>query len=281
MFDYRFKVPKVTEVANLWFLTDQHLGNADCALSKIVKVRDQVLSDPQHSRGVLGGDCCDFVNFSDKRFDIRKIAEDFRPDLDNLALSVAKYFVEVYRPLAESKQLIGLVPGNHEETIRQRYHTDVGGYIAGALGIPYLQQVDMIRISVEDEERNFVVKGVLSHAEKGATTASGKLAACERMASHYDDIDFFAQAHTHEYLHRIMPRVCVRGRFGSPRREERRVVLFLTGGYLKTYGEGFSGYGAKKGYAPCELGSPRLKMVMERTSGPRGKSVDRKVLSGE
>jgi hypothetical protein len=35
---------------------------------------------------------------------------------------------------------------------------------------------------------------------------------------------------------------------------------------LKTYGPGVSGYGEKKGYRPCKLGSPRLQVRMLRTS---------------
>ena len=281
--DYRWHVPDVTEEASLWFLTDQHLGNSDCALGRIKETRDMVAADPTYSRGILGGDCCDFINFTDRRFDIRQIAADFIPNLDNLAKSVSDYFIKIYAPIKD--QLIGIIPGNHDETIRIKYHFDIAGYIAGVLGIPYLQQVDMLRLFVTDKQRSYEVQGVVSHAEKGSTTVGGKLAAVTRMAAMYDGIDFFAQAHTHEYLYHRMPRIKIAGRCGSGRRDEKRVMLFLTGGYLKTYGEGHSGYGAKKGYAPCELGSPRLKMHMDRTSvatGRRGgRSVDRVELSGE
>ena len=276
--DYVWKGPKVTEERSLWFLTDQHVGNTDSAIGHIKATRDIVGSDPQHYRGILGGDCCDFINFTDKRFDIRKIAPDFIPNLDNLAKSVADYFIALYAPI--KKQLIALQPGNHENTIRDRYHFDVGGYIAGTLGIPYIQQVDSIRLFMRDRSRSYLVEGVMSHAERGATTPTGKLSAALSMAAAYDNIDFFAQAHTHDYTVKPVLRIKTAGAPGHGYREEKRVMVFLTGGYLKTYGEGFSGYGARKGYAPCELGSPRLKMKLVRTSNDR-RSVDRVGLSGE
>ena len=276
--DYIWNGPPVTEERSLWLLSDEHLGSSDCALGHLKRTLQRIAEDKAHSRVVVIGDMVDIINVMDPRFDVRKIAADFVPNLDNLAKSVADYWLKIHEPIAD--QIIGVGTGNHEEKSRLRYSNDIANYIAMSLGVPYIQQIARARIFNRDNVHKLTVKGVLSHAEKGATTTGGKWAAVERMIGDHEDIDFFAQAHTHAYGVQSFIRNNVEGQPGHGRRAEKEVVAFLTGGYLKTYGEGYSGYGAKRGYAPCKLGTPRLKMRMVRTS-MRGKSVDYKEVSGE
>ena len=213
------------------------------------------------------GDCCDFVTYSDKRFDLRQIAEKYVPLLDDLPKRVADDFVQVYWPVRS--QIVCLIPGNHDETIRRKYHFDVAGYIAGSLGIPLLDTISQLRVRLRigeaGQDRSFVVKGILSHANKGATTLGGKMATTERIFDYFGDHDFIAQAHMHEYAVHEGRNLDVWGTFGHPKVYERARLLFLTGSYLKTYGPG-SSYGEIRAYRPCRLGSPRLGMRMHRTT---------------
>jgi hypothetical protein len=263
--DYEIKVKKITDWVSIWFFGDQHFGSSACAVGDMQETISQINADP-NAYVVYMGDFCDFINFTDKRFDPKHVAKELLPHLDDLPRKMADSFVEMTTSLTP-KTICG-IPGNHDEKIRLRYHFDVAGYICGRLGIPLLSVVSQLRIRVTDgKHHSYIVKGVLSHAEKGSVTVGGKLAASERMADYYGDHDFFAQAHTHEYLIFDGRNLDVGGDFKpgeSPRTVERTRLTFLTGGYLKTYAPGSAGYGERRGYRPCRLGSPRLEMRMKR-----------------
>jgi hypothetical protein len=263
--DYEIRVNKITDWVSVWFFGDQHYGSSACAVGEMKETAEKIVSDP-NSYVVLMGDFCDFVNFTDKRFDPKQVDPELLPHLDDLPRQTADRFVEMMRKLAP--RTICAIPGNHDEKIRLRYHFDVCAYICGRLDIPQLATVSQLRIRVTDgKTHSYMVKGVISHAEKGSVTVGGKLAASERMADYYGNHDFFAQAHTHEYLVFDGRNLDVAGKFKhkqSPRTVERPRLTLLTGGYLKTYAPGPGGYGERRGYRPCRLGSPRLEMRMKR-----------------
>lgn len=265
--DYEIQVEKITDWVSLWFFGDKHIGARACAMGEIIHTRDQIKNDP-NSYAVETGDFCDFVNYSDPRFDPTQVAIEFLPHLDKLAEKQAECYVALHRPIAD--KMVCAIPGNHDDKIRVKYHFDVAGYICGALSVPLLSAVAQLRLRVTDgRDHSYMVKGAISHSEKAAVTATGKLAAAERMADFYGNHDFFAQAHTHEYMVHDARGLDVAGEFqhrGSPRTVERPRMVFLTGGYLKTYAPGTAGYGEKRGYRPCKLGSPRLKMRLNRTT---------------
>jgi hypothetical protein len=284
-YDYEWQTDDVTEQHWLWFFGDQHYGSRDCAVGHMMATIAKIRMSAR-SRVVLMGDCCDFVNYSDKRFDVRMLAPQFVNKMDDLPRTVADGFITLLQDIR--KQIICLIPGNHDDHIRRKYHFDVAGYIAGCLGIPLLPQVawlEMRLISHKNVRRSLRVGGVLAHAERGATTRSGRMSTTERMAHNFAGADFFAQAHMHGYNVEPVPQVVRAGAFGKPRLEHKTMWLFQTGSYLKTYGDGVSGYGEKRGYSPVELGSPRLGIRRVRTSLPTGKtcgkSVDYTELKGE
>lgn len=266
-YDYDWATDDISEWHELWFVGDQHYGAAGCAVDRMIENVAEIKERPR-ARVALMGDCCDFVNFTDKRFDLTQVAASWQPHLDDLPRFGSNEFIKIYEPIKD--KIICLIPGNHDETIRRRYHFDVAGYIAGVLGVPILGTVSQIRLRLHSpipghSDRAFVVKGVLSHAEKGSATLGGKVSATAKIFDFFGDHDFIAQAHMHEYLVHEGINLDVWGSFGSPKIHERHRMLFLTGGYLKTYNEGPGGYGEKRAYRPCMLGSPRLEMRLQRT----------------
>lgn len=263
--DYTWDTDNVNEWHSLWFVGDQHYGATDCAVGRMKDNVEEILATPR-SRVILMGDCCDFVNYTDKRFDVQQVALNLVPRLDDLPRRASDEFIKIYEPI--KSQIICLIPGNHDETIRLRYHFDVCGYIAAILDIPLMTTITQLRLRVRTGPprgvRSFKVKGVVSHAEKGSQTVGGKVTAASKIFDFFGPHDFIAQAHMHEYLVHEGVGLDVAGVWDNPKTVERQRMLFLTGGYLKTYGRGAAGYGEKRGYRPCKLGSPRLEMRMHR-----------------
>ena len=282
LLDYDWKVNNVSEWHSLWFLGDQHLGANACAVGHLKETIQEIKQDPE-DRVVLMGDCCDFINLSDPRFDIDALAPEFHSRLGDLVRAQCEAFCEIHEPIVP--QVVGLLPGNHEKKIDKHYHNNPGDKIATDLNVPFLSEVSQARFRVSDKQRSYVVKGVLSHAYKGGTQLGAKITATGKILDFFGDHDFIAQAHMHEYGALPITTLDVMGEFGHPRIHHRERWMVLTGGYLKTYEEGAAGYGETKAYRPTKLGTPKLKFRFARTNkvDEKGRkwSVDKPEMKGE
>jgi len=262
--DIDWKTDDATLWHNVWFVGDQHLGATGCVVGQIRETVQEIKGD-ERAIAFLLGDCGDFINFSDKRFDIQQVAPKYQKHLDDLPRVVADDFCEIYEPIKDKIKL--LIPGNHEETVRKRYHSRVARDITEGLSIPLLDTINQVRIRLRSERdgirRSVIVKGVLSHAHKGAILRGAKISATGRIFDMYGNHDFIAQAHMHEYDVGDGRNLDVVGKWGSPRVKERVRMMFLTGSYLRTYGPG-SSYGEVRAYPPTRLGSPHMKMRLRR-----------------
>ena len=263
LLDYDWKVKNVSEWRKLWFLGDQHLGSAACAVGHLKETIQEIKNDPE-SRVILMGDCCDFINISDPRFDIDFLAKEFHGHLGDLVKSQCNAFIKLHEPIAA--QTLCLLPGNHEKKIDRKYHNNPAEAIAVALNIPLKSEITQARLRVSDKTRSFILKGVLSHAYKSASLLGSKVSATGRILDFFGDHDFIAQAHMHEYGALPVTTLDVIGEFGEPRIHHRERWILMTGGYLKTYEEGPGGYGETRAYRPTKLGTPCLKFRFQRTN---------------
>jgi hypothetical protein len=271
--DSEIKVKRIQDWVTIWFLGDEHLGSTACAENRLVDTMQEIVDDP-NSYVYRLGDPAEFINISDPRFDIEQVKESLRGHIANLARESVRYYLNKTSRIAS--KTLGMVPGNHDGHNHRRYHYDVCRDIAEGIGCPLLSTMSQVRIRVTDGTRSYIVKGVLSHAERNAEDEEAKMRIAKKLANNFTDIDFFAQAHMHGYKADPFIFLDTAGAFkhgGNPETIEREVWVFLTGGYLRTYAHGPSGYGERRGYRPCKLGSPRLKMRLNRGTKDRRELV--------
>ena len=282
--DIEVTVPSVSEWFTLRFFGDQHVGAEASHRKLMLKVINEIKADPEYTRAILMGDPCDCIIPSDKKWGgVMALDPRLRDHLDNIPNMQKKFFVDDVEPIKD--QLWFALRGNHDNWMPSRHSNDISLEICKELGVELLSQVVQMRIRVKDlKGRSYRVRGVVSHAEKGSITPQGKRAAVGKLAEQYPNVDFFALAHTHGYLAEEEPYNDVVGSWGNPRYVDKKKWLFLTGGFLKNYGLGYTTYSERKGYAPVKLGSPYIRMRQERTSVASGthggKSVDKTVLEG-
>ena len=275
--DIEVVVPNVSEWFTLRFFGDQHVGAEASHRKLMLRVLGEIKSDPEYCRVILMGDPCDCIIPSDKKWEGTKaIDKRLRDHLDNLPNMQRHYFVEDVKPIKD--QILFSLRGNHDNWMPSRHSNDINAEICKALDVELLSQVAYIRLRIKDKTgRSYMVRGVVSHAEKGAITPQGKRAALGKVAEQYPHVDFVALAHTHGYLAEEEPYQDLRGAFGSPRYEVCNKWLFLTGGFLKNYGLGYTTYSERKAYPPVKMGSPGLRMRKARTSMANGKKGGKSV----
>lgn len=117
---------------------DVHIGAAACDEDLLIKTVSRIEADPD-CYWVGMGDYCEFINRSDKRFDTSNLASWLQVrHLGDIAKAQRDRFVGIVAPIAT--KCLGLLKGNHEQTIWARYERDIYSEIVtkikGEAGLP-------------------------------------------------------------------------------------------------------------------------------------------------
>ena len=239
-----------------WFyvipLGDIHLGNAGCDIKKF----KEIVAWIKEHKNVwwLGmGDYVDCINYSDKRFDPDSLDERYLENLSNCIPMQIDDIISLLEPIAD--KCIGLHRGNHEETIRLRYHHDVMAKMSDALNAPILKDSAITRLHFNDGKGHRNAFDIFStHGSSGGRKGGGKINRLEDMIGFYD-ADVYIMGHSHIkatetkstlYLDRHM------------NLKVRKRILAVTGCFLRGYQEGKSSYVEKWGFPPTDTGVVKL-----------------------
>jgi len=107
-------------------------------------------------------------------------------DPDNIARLQEEKYCQIYRPIA--KKCIGLVSGNHEDSIKKHSHINVHKNICDALSVPNLGSSAFIRLRFERENtghrQNFDI--YVAHGAGWAITKGAKLNRLERVMDNFE-----------------------------------------------------------------------------------------------
>ena len=97
-------------------LGDIHAGSIHCAEDRIKAEVDKI-KGKKNTYWIGMGDYADCIIKDDKRFDIEGLAPWVKKD--NIITSQRNYLRKLFWPIR--KQCLGLLTGNHEETIHSKY----------------------------------------------------------------------------------------------------------------------------------------------------------------
>ena len=107
-----------SDVFSLYPLGDIHLGNIGCDEEYFKSIVDRIAQD-DNALWIGLGDYCEWINVKDPRFEFSSMPDWIKvKDLSDLANAQRSRFLDIVEPIAD--KCIGLVKGNHEDTI-QRY----------------------------------------------------------------------------------------------------------------------------------------------------------------
>lgn len=161
-------------------------------------------------------------------------------------------------------KILMITRGGHEETIYRKVGVDFMARLAYDLGdIPYRPDGGMVAIRLTRSGHSQVFTGWATHGWGGARTIGAKVKKVEDLAQ-VADVDFYILSHDHtQNIHRLnvlVPPV-TNLRWNRPNYITiRRRILINTGGFVE-----YKGYIRRKGYAPQDLGTPRLRLEIKET----------------
>jgi hypothetical protein len=111
------------DIWRLFPLFDIHLGHRGCD-ERLLKATVKRIDEDDHARWIGGGDYCEFINRSDKRYDEAMVAKWLLGARDLAGRQLDK-LVALLKPIAP--KCLGLVMGNKEERILRKYERDIYG----------------------------------------------------------------------------------------------------------------------------------------------------------
>ncbi len=265
----------------IWNLSDLHLGAKGCAEGELKRDLKEIQDDP-YSFWLGGGDFCDFIGHTDKRFDPDAVADWITvKDLGDLGKRCMTRVRDLFRPIRH--KCLGLLIGNHEKKYElHTEHESLHHWLCTELQVPYLgycclfdlcfcntsakQKTPQLKPTLpprRGENRHYDTHTFRVFAHHGAgyaTTPGGKLNKLISAMNSFDAQLFFL-GHVHDQMARREP---VLSANGDCTKITQRVRLGLvSGSYLKTYNQGSISYGEQKMYRPTSLGAAVAKIHPE------------------
>lgn len=166
-------------------------------------------------------------------------------------------------------KILMITRGGHEEKIYRTVGIDLMARLAHDLGdIPYKPDGGMFALKLGDSGGTMVFTGYATHGWGGARTVGAKVKKVEDLAL-VADVDIYVLSHDHtQVVHRLNVLRPPRSSFSMERNQYMRMdrkILVNTGGFVE-----YDGYIRRKGYAPQDLGTPRIRLeVKVRSNGKR------------
>lgn len=200
------------------------------------------------------GDYIEAITPSDPRWDIGVITK--WVEQNNVAESQRKWIRNLFEPI--KKKCIGLMCGNHEETIRLHNNQDVHLDLCRDLGVENLGYSCFVRLTFERAGGHTTghittVDCHFEHGSGGAQTEGGKIMRLTKGMMGFD-ADIYGMGHLHDIKTNTISQLYL----NSSGEIKRRVkVGAITGCWFRPYIESpYPSYAERKGYSPTNLGAP-------------------------
>jgi hypothetical protein len=247
-------------------LGDLHVGAAAFDKKAFEAKVKEIAADP-HSYWIGMGDYIDAVGHLDPRFDPRDIDPTTKVrDLDDLFAWQANAFLRLVEPI--KSKCLGLLTGNHEESVRLHSIQDPARSIAEWMGVPDLRYAASIRIHVFDKESlkgrgcRYLIIVYCHHGWGGGRTEGSKVNKARDqtsdMAPANADIVMVGHIHSEAVGKKVWLRVTERGPVALVPGER---VWVLTGSYRKNWVRGATTYSERKGLPMVVIGSPHVEIT--------------------
>lgn len=197
-----------------------------------------------------GGDYAEWITPKDKRFDPDQKAIAPWVEPDNIAHCQTEWLTKLFYPIR--KKCIGLLYGNHENSIRVYNHDNVIKNLCANLEVDNLGFSCFLRLFFrrDNSAESHLVKGTFTHGSSGAITEGAKLMALMRFMKSFE-ADIYGYAHIHDYIPKSLSRMTL-----SPQGKIKSVTSIgcTTGAWFRTYTKGIiASYGEQKVYPPTEV----------------------------
>jgi len=234
---------------------DIHLGASNCDYAYLVNLLKWVKKTKNCY--VIGmGDYCDAIYGRDKRHDVE--ATDLR---FNSPEKQANELYRLFKPIADENRLVGLLTGNHEDSVRKIAGIDITRVLCSRLGVPYLGMSAFVGLTFERNGKKVRQDRVLVYAHHGyfgGRDKGSKISNLMKISRAYE-ADIYLVGHCHDLYSSVEDKITS----SNGKLTKHRVVYGLTGSLLKTVTEGGRSYGEDAGYYPMRTGTISIKINVD------------------
>lgn len=232
----------------IYALGDCHAGTIHCVEDDLRRKVQEIAHDP-NSFWIGMGDYAEWITPNDKRFDPDQKSIAPWVETDNIAHCQTEWISKLFTPIR--KKCIGLLYGNHENSIRIFNHDNVQKNLCEELGVDNLGYSCFLRLFFKRDNSNesHLVTGAFTHGASGAITEGAKLMALMRFMKAFE-ADIYGYAHIHDYI----PKSLSRMRAQSNKIKSVVSIGATTGSWFRTYTKGIvASYGETRTYPPTEI----------------------------
>lgn len=252
---YGKTLPKEATEARVVILSDLHYGNPYCSIKHFLRTVD-FIKDRDDTLCILNGDLCESAIRTSRGEIYKQVGS---PD------DQKHQVVEWLLPIKD--KILAMTTGNHENRIYESVGTDISGYVAERLKIPYRPEGVLYKLALGDGNNRhsgkpFVFWLYVTHGYGGARTKSAKAVKAER-AGYWIHADLVGMSHDH--VVNIAPDIYLvpdnRGSidkdgFMSGKVTAKRKMLVKTNAFLK-----WGGYAEMGGFPPSDLSTPVINLL--------------------
>jgi len=259
--EYRVKFKSRRDVFRLYPLGCIHVGTIHCAEGEIKRKVKDIDEDP-FALWIGMGDYGEFIAPNDKRWDASVQAEWVKKEPSNVAESQRKWVRDLLKPIAS--KCVGLLKGNHEESIRLHNIQDVYLDLCRDLGVPRLEYSAFVRFIFSrgsDGHHSHTFMGVFQHGSGGAQTEGGKVMRLKKFMDSFE-ADIYGMGHLHDI---ITDHIVQLGVDGAGKIQQKVKAGAITGCWFKSYTQGVPpSYAEEKGYTPTMVGCPHWVIIPDK-----------------
>ena len=239
-------------------ISDVHMGHVDHDKDFAKKTMDWIAK--KGASAILLGDLIDGICPKDLRFENTSIADEFKVHLDNLHHKQTEAVLKLIDPIKDN--IIAVMVGNHEETVKKYYSYDATQVIAEAIKKPALPDPAYVILRFNHGGSKRLVTLFCTHGQfLGGRKRGGKVNRMEDLASDHD-ADIYLAGHTHDIWE---TRTCRTGVSKKGNYEKQRKRFINTGSFMDTYLEGdYSTWASRKLFSPIDPGVARIDFYAKR-----------------
>jgi hypothetical protein len=138
----------------------------------------------------------DAIPTQDRRFENKAIAPDLMKCLDNLHHVQTSRLTRMFKPISD--KILGILPGNHEITLKKSFSYDATAVMAESLNIPIITDPGFLVLKFNrSNTSSFKIKILCNHGISTARRKGGVVNALEDI-SRYIDADIYLTGHSHQ-----------------------------------------------------------------------------------
>lgn len=276
--NYVLKCKGRSDVYKLYVLGDVHIGARNCAETHFRKLVRKIKEDPK-ARWIGGGDLVDAIKMKDKRFNLDDLpnwilegdADSVRAQLKDVVRQQVSRTITILWDIRE--KCLGLIEGNHETRVQERFEIDVQRELCEALDVKDLTDCAFLRLQFVRGSSVKTIIVFICHGHGGGRTAGSEPNHLSRLMAD-KDADIILRGHSHTMEIRPPQPVLYVSRNGELYKECRcrykRAANW--GAWLMSYSSGKGTYSSRACYPARPLGT--IEIIMEPHRNIHGEGYD-------